>query len=65
MPVRSGEPGTAAVLVVRVWHDAGEFRARVTTATDVENGIAQHEVAASRDDLERLIQAWMSEIEDP
>lgn len=62
-PDHSGDlDSTAAILAVRVWRENGEFRARITTAANVEHGSPQETVTASSGELEQLIYAWLFEI---
>jgi hypothetical protein len=52
------------VLVVRVWTESAEeatLRARVTRTLDVAHGEAKITVAATPEQVESTVQAWLNE----
>lgn len=54
----------APVLVVRVWHEEGEygFRARITYTTDVLAEGEQTVVVASPGEVEKMLRAWLNNV---
>ncbi|HET7328411.1 MAG TPA: hypothetical protein VFJ14_14130 [Nocardioidaceae bacterium] len=64
-PAHRGNVDTAALLVVRVWRDAGQFRARLTSVADVEHGVPLEMTTASPDELERCVEAWLFDVRHP
>jgi hypothetical protein len=54
--------GESALLIVRVWYEEEGFRARVTTTTGVEHGAVTRAVTATTDELQYIVDAWLSEV---
>jgi hypothetical protein len=54
----------APVLVVKVWHEEGEygFRARITYTTDVFAEGEQSIVVASPGEVEKTLRAWLNNV---
>ena len=50
-----------AVLTVRVWKEdsAGSLRARITRSLDIESSAPEQSVAASPEDVLRVVATWL------
>ena len=62
IPVLSGEVGATALLVVRLWPEAGGLRARVTWVADVEHAMPLEFATTSDDDLVQFVTRCLSEV---
>jgi hypothetical protein len=62
IPNHSREVGATALLVVRVWREAGGLRARVRSVADLEHGMPLEFTTASADELEQFVRQWLSDV---
>ena len=58
---RSRRIGATALLVIRVWREGDQLRARVNTSSDIEQEPPRQQVTASADELRRIVDDWLAE----
>lgn len=57
----SRRTGATALLVIRLWREGGELRARVNRSSDIEQEPPRQQVTASPDELRRIVDDWLEQ----
>jgi hypothetical protein len=57
----SRRTGATALLVIRVWRESGQLRARVNMSSDIEQEPPRQQVTASLDELRTLVDDWLAQ----